>query len=234
MKKLLLGIITVLMLILTTYTVVKGFKIGNWQTIGILDMKTEDEQLNDSVKQATKLASTDYQKKMDDLNEQIKKLESEKTSYYDMVNVSTDSEVEAANQTYDYDIGFLWIKIENHAKIEGVKMKMDLTQSSSGAEKTYNLNFTATGSYIGIADFISDIEEDSKLGFKIEEFKMQSLADENNNVQATFVCKEVKIDGISTNTINTQPSTNTDTQTNSNTTTDTLNNTNSTNSTTNK
>lgn len=121
-----------------------------------------------------------------------------------MVSVSTQSEVEAANQSYDYKIDFLWIRIENHAKSEGVKMKMELTRSSSGAENVYNLNFTATGSYIGIEEFITDIEDDSKLGFKIEEFKMTAESEENSNiVQATFVCKDVSIEGISSSLVNT-------------------------------
>lgn len=204
MKKLLLTIITILIFILAGITIIKGFKIGGLDILGISDIKAKNDQLDEKIKQATKLASTDYQKKMDNLNEAIKKLETERNNYEDMVSVSTQSEVEAANQSYDYKIDFLWIRIENHAKSEGVKMKMELTRSSSGAENVYNLNFTATGSYIGIEEFITDIEDDSKLGFKIEEFKMTAESEENSNiVQATFVCKDVSIEGISSSLVNT-------------------------------
>jgi len=121
-----------------------------------------------------------------------------------MVNVSTDSEIEAANQSYDYKIDFLLIRVENHAKSEGVTIKMELVRGSSGAEDVYNINFTATGPYIGIADFIANIEDDSKLGFRIEDFRMTALSDENTNtVQATFTCKNISIEGISTNNLNT-------------------------------
>ena len=37
-------------------------------------------------------------------------------------------------------------------------MKMDVSRSSSGTEDTYNLNFTVTGAYARIAEFITDIE----------------------------------------------------------------------------
>ena len=197
MKKLLLGTVILLVIILTGITIVKGFQIGELKILGITEIKQKNEELDTSLQEATKLASTDYQKKIDDLNEAIKKLEAEKTKYDDMVNVSTDSEVQAANQSYENMIEFLLIRIENHAKTEGVTMKMDVTRSSSGAENVYNLNFTATGSYVGIEEFITDIEDDTKLGFKIEDFKMSASSEDGSTVQATFTCKDITINGIS-------------------------------------
>lgn len=204
MKKLLLSIITVLVIILTGITVVRGFQIGGLTILGITEIKDKNDDLDTTIQQATKLASTDYQKKIDDLNEATKKLETEKTTYEDMVNVSTESEVQAANQSYDYDFDFLWIRIGNHAKREGVLMKMELTRNASGVENTYNLNFTATGIYAGISEFITDIEDDDRLGFKIEDFKMTSASSgDSDTLQATFVCKNIKIKGLSSNTVTT-------------------------------
>lgn len=208
MKKLLLSIVIILVIILTGITVVNGFQIGELTILGITGIKEKNEELDTTIKQATKLASTDYQKKIDDLNETIKKLESEKTKYDDMVDVSTDSEVQAANQSYENMIEFLLIRIENHAKTEGVTMKMDVTGSTSGAENVYNLNFTATGAYVGIEEFITDIEDDSKLGFKIEDFKMTASSENGSTVQATFTCRDISINGISSNTVNTRTATN--------------------------
>lgn len=207
MKKLLLSILTVLVIILTAITMIKGLKIGNINILGIMEMKQKNEELDTTVKEATKLASSDYQKKINDLNDAIKKLETEKTSYEDRVNVSTENNVEAANQTYENMIEFLLVRIENHAKTEGVSMNMVVTRSSSGAENVYNLNFTATGSYVGIEEFITDIEDDSRLGYKIEEFKMNSSSEGGDTVQATFVCKDIKIEGISSNTASTSTTT---------------------------
>ena len=203
MKKLLLSVIAVLIIILTGITIVKGFQIGQLNILGITEIKSENEKLDTTIKQATKLASTDYQKKIDSLNETIKKLETEKNNYEDMVSVSTESEVQAANQSYDYMMDFLLIRIENHAKSEGVTIKMDVTTSSSGAQNVYNLNFAATGPYVGIEEFITNIEDDSKLGFKIEDFKMITSSESKNTVQASFVCKDISIGGISSNTVDT-------------------------------
>ena len=176
------------------------------------------------------MTSTDYQKAIDDLNDAIKQLENQKNNYEDMVNVSTDSQVEAANQTYNNTIDFLFVRIENHAKSEGVTMKMEVTRNSTGVNNVYNLNFTATGSYTGIEEFITGIEDDSKLGFKIEDFSMVASSQSGDQLEATFVCKDITIQGIdSTNTSSTttqidSTDTNTTEQTNSvntNTTTQT-------------
>ena len=188
------------MLILTGFTIVKGIDIGPLKVLGILEIKDENDKLDDKVKQATKLTSTDYQKKIDDLNTAIKQLETQKNSYEDMVNVSTDSQVEAANQTYNNTIDFLFVRIENHAKSEGVTMKMEVTRSSTGVNNVYNLNFTATGSYTGIEEFITGIEDDSKLGFKIEDFSMVASSESGDQLEATFVCKDITIQGIDSTT----------------------------------
>ena len=230
MKKLLISVIILLILILTGITIVKGIELGPLKVLGILEIKDDNDKLDDKVKQATKLTSTDYQKAIDDLNDAIKQLENQKNNYEDMVNVSTDSQVEAANQTYNNTIDFLFVRIENHAKSEGVTMKMEVTRSSTGVNNVYNLNFTATGSYTGIEEFITGIEDDSKLGFKIEDFSMVASSQSGDQLEATFVCKDITIQGIdstitsSTTTQIDSTDTNTTEQTNSintNTTTQT-------------
>lgn len=203
MKKLLLTIIIILIIILTAVTVIKGIEIGKLNVLGIAKIKEENNKLDNGIQEATKLAGSEYQRKIDDLNNAIKKLEAEKETYEDMVNVSTDSEVQAANQSYKNTIDFIFVRIENHAKSEGVNIDLSVTRSSSGAENTYNLNFVARGPYAGVEEFITDIEDDSKLGFKIEEFSMIASSENANEVQASFVCKDITINGINTNMINT-------------------------------
>lgn len=203
MRKILIALIMVVILVFTGVTVVNGIQIGNFEILGISKVKQKNDDLDTTVKKATKLASTDYQQKIDELNSALKKLESEKTSYEDLVNVSTESQVESANQIYNNTIDFLWVRIENHAKSEGVKMKMLVTRSSSGAENAYDLNFTATGTYTGIEEFVTGIEDDSKLGFKIENFSMVASSNNGEEVEATFVCKNITIKGLSNSTVTT-------------------------------
>lgn len=229
MKKLLLGLITILIIILIAITVIKGIQIGEFKILGITEIKQEDEDLDKKINNATRAAGSDYQRKIDELNEAIKKLENEKETYQDMVNVSTESEVEASNQLYKNTIDFIFVRIENHAKSEGVNIDLSVTRSSSGAENTYNLNFTARGPYAGIEEFITDIEDDSKLGFKIEEFKMVASSESSNQVEASFTCKDITINGINTNIVNSQTNENDTTNTTNTNNTTSTNNTAATN-----
>lgn len=198
MKKILLIVIFALITILTVVTVVNGLQLGGLNVLGITAIKEENSKLDESVKQATKLASTDYSKKLDDLSQTRRNLEIAKTDYEDEISVSTTGEITAATQYYK--MNFLWINIENHAKSEGVLLTIVPERSSTGNSDTYNLNFTATGTYIGIAQFIEDLEDDSELGFKIENFKMTGTADSSDQLQATFTCKNIEIEGISNGT----------------------------------
>ena len=147
-----------------------------------------------------------------------RELETEKQKYEDMTAVSTDSQVEQASQLTKYELEKLDIQLEGHAKSEGVDLTMAITSSNTISD-AYNLNFTVSGKYIGVTDFIADIEDDPILGFKIENFSMGS--DGADSVQATFVCRDIMINGITTETVQTE------------TVTDDTNNTNTTNNTTN-
>ena len=218
MKKLLISILIILLLVLCGFAVTKGYNIGGEA------IKEKNEQLDESIGQATKLASTDYPKAISDTEADLKKLTQEKKNYEDMVTISTGDEVKQATQFQKYEIESLWVKIGNHAKSEGVVMKMDLLRGTG--DDNYNLNFTVNGSYIGITNFISNIENDSQLGFKIENFSMVPSSS-TTDLQATFTCKDITIKGISNSSSSVNQSTNNQ---NNNTTTNT-NNTTSSNST---
>ncbi len=213
MKKLLILILIGLLLALSIFIVIQGVSIGNVEILGIRQIQDKSAALDDKIEEAARLVEKTYAQAVSDVNTNAKKLEEEKKNYEDMTTISSDSDVEAANQLERYEIETLWVRLGNHATTQGVVMQMDVLPSTSGAANTYNLRFTATGSYISITDFISAIENDSTLGFKIEEFRM---VPSGSDLQATFVCKDIAIAEVSTTT-----------------TTTTTNNTNGTNSTNN-
>ena len=124
----------------------------------------------------------------------------------------------------------IWVAMGNHAKAQGVDLKMDVTLNNS-VSKTYDLKFTVTGGYIQIVDFLYDVERDSTLVFKIENFKL--VAGETTDVLVgTFTCKDIKIN-ISeiTGSSSTSTGSSTDSSTNSSNTNTTNTNTTNTNST---
>ena len=240
MKKLLILILITLLLILTMFIGIKGVTIGKIEILGIQGIQAKNSELDSKIQDAAKLVEKTYAQTISEVNSNAKKLKEEKQTYPDMTAISSDGETHAVNQIEKYEIETLWVKLGNHATSEGVVMKMDVTSGSSGAQDSYNLNFTVTGGYVQIEDFISSIENDSTLGFKIEEFKM---APSGNDLQATFVCKDIPIKQVSSTTTVTQNTTtdgnntaNTNTagnNTTGNNTANAVNNTNTTNNTTN-
>ena len=236
MKKLLILILIGLLLILSIFAVVKGINLGKLEILGFNSIKQRSKELDDKIQEASKINEKDYKQAISTLEEDGKKLQQEKKKYDDMTQVSEESEVANANQMERYEVETLWVKLGNHATSEGVIMKMEILQGSSGASGTYNLRFTVTGSYISIVDFVSDIENDSTLGFTIEEFKLVPTSSESN-LEATFVCKDITIKDISsasspspvTSTTNNKNTTNTSSNTNNTAANTTTNNTNSTN-----
>lgn len=197
MKKLLIILIIVLLITLISVTLIKGLSFSNLNFIAIKDLKQKNDNLDATIQEATKLASTDYQKSITDLNDTLKQLENKKQQYNDAISVSTDTDLKAALQIQYYPIEYLWVTIGKYAKDEGVKIKMVPSISIVANENLYNLNFTVTGSYVRISNFIRDIEDDESLGFKVEEFNMLP-SDTTSTLEATFVCKNLRLSGIST------------------------------------
>ena len=226
MKKLLISILIALLLILSIFIAINGLNVGKIEVLGIRGINQKNSELDQKIQQATQLSTIDYQKAVDEVEENSKKLTEEKKNYEDMALLNTDSEGQATAQIQKYEVEALWVKLGNHATSEGATMKMDIVRGSSTSENMYDLNFTVNGSYISIIDFISDIENDSTLGFKIENFHMSGSGD---SLQATFVCKEISIIDVNESQVDTGTNNNNTT----NSTTNSTNNTNSTNTTSN-
>lgn len=257
MRKVLISALIILLLLLGGYLVLNKLEIGSLEILGVMDIKSESEKLDSKIQEASKLSSTDYQTELSNLNSSLKTLQKEKQSYEDLVALSNNEDVDAATKFEKYEIEYIWTKVGNHATTEGVIMKLEVTRGSSNTQGLYDLKFTVTGNYIGISDFIYDIENDDSLGFKIENFKIVP-GENTDDLVATFVCKDISINidetalsvqndtnpdnasnnenntnttGNTTNTTDTTNSNNTTTGTNTTNNTTTTNNTNTTNTT---
>lgn len=210
MKKLLLAIILGLTIFLLVITGFNGLNIGKLSVLGIKGIVSKNNELDLKLQEATKLSSTDFKNTRKNLDESISSLQDIKKEFEEKTNITTEEYLNGKSLLISpYKIDYLWITIGNHAKVEGVTMKMDTSKNgkeypgndviSDDKDKVYyyDISFTITGNYINIAEFIIDIEDDSSLGFKIEDFNMTSSDETGSVVQATFKCKDVAIKGIS-------------------------------------
>ena len=236
MRKILLGFITVALLLITIVTIKQGFTIQKFNIFGIENIIEKNDEIDTKIEQLKQTVEVQYPAAVKILDNASKTMEKTKKEYEDKAVLLGNSKYYL--QTEEYKIEFLWTKLGNYAKDEEVEIKIDVTNSQLSGR--YDLNFTISGNYTDVIQFIYDVENDSKLGFKIENFHMVSGGDvtdevetnntENNGtgekvtrtrtvVQATFSCKDIKIDlkSVDGNNSNRNINVNTNTNTNSST-----------------
>lgn len=233
MRKLLISVLIFLLLVLAYVVIANGVHLGIIDVYGVKEIIDTNKEIDDNIEQAKKLVETDFAKSIVDLGNSEKKLATVKKDYNQLTSVSTEAQIIQASELEEYEIEFLWAKVGTIATKHGINIKMEVKNStslrkSSDGRALYDLYFSTTGSYIYTALFISDLENDSDLEFKIDNFKMENGS--SGKVNASFTVTSIAInnlEAVETTTTNTNPITNTNT-TNTNTT-----NTNSTNTNTN-
>lgn len=188
MRKILISVVVGLMLILLIFFIVKGFdKIS---VKGIIGIKEKDTEIEGKIEELSNEVVVSYTNAEKELKDTSNKLIDAKTEYENQATLSSSNGSSYISTLEPYDIDYLWTRLGNYAKEENVVIKIDVTAGGSSS-KLYNLNFTVTGTYVGATDFIYDIENDSSLGFKIDNFKM--IAGGGSEVTASFVCQDIPI-----------------------------------------
>lgn len=183
MRKILISILVILLIILAYFTIFQGISIGNFKILSASGIVEINDELTTKIEEANRKIKNDLQNKKTELSQSVSTLLQNKESYYRVANISTESEISKANTEETYDIEYLWLKVGRHARTEGVNIKMDVMNGTTGDSTTKNLSFTVVGQYVAIIDFVSSIEDDSELAFRIENF---DLLPDGTNLKATF------------------------------------------------
>lgn len=190
MRKILISILIILLLVLAYFTIFQGIALGNFKILSVEKIIELNNTLNLGIEEANSKIKNDLKNKQKELSENVEVLSNNKEDYYKLANVSTENEIDEANTQEIYNSEYLWIKIGRHARKEKVIPKMDVKTSTTGDSTLKDLAITAEGSYYGIIDFVSDLENDSDLNFRIENFKLIPSGD---NLVATFNVSGLKI-----------------------------------------
>lgn len=221
MRKILIGALIIILIACAGFILFKGFRIGNFEVSSIMGLSEKNKSLDDSISNLKQMKEVKFAQSNDELQQATSNLKLQKEQYASLIGASSEEDISSAIQTEKYEVEYLWVKLGNHATKNGITLKMDITKGTSLENKKYNLVFTATGSYINVTEFVYQIENDSTLGFKIENFKLlpsggttTTTANNNNNndntnttannttttssdvqnLVATFTVKDVYID----------------------------------------
>lgn len=204
MKKILITILIILLIILAYFAMFNGLTLGSVHVLSVEQIIEQDKKLTDTIEAANSLLKKDYPSKMVSLEKAKTNLLDKKNEYFEIAKQSTEGEITKANTEETYLREYLWVRVGTHATQEGVVLKMDVKTGDAGNENIKNLAFTVQGDYAPIIEFISSLENDDKLNFKIENFKMVKGG---TNLTATFNVRNVRIksETVSANNAVTSP-----------------------------
>lgn len=195
MRKFVLSIVLVIAVIIMFMVILFGVKIGNFKIASYSDIEEASGLKKTLLVDLNDKNQVEFEQKKVALNTAVKEYQSKKDEYDRLVVEGKLEDKEAFNAVDLYDLDFLWTVIGNYATENGVTIDLNFTKSANQSTKSTeyvmcNLNFTITGDYIAITDFISNIEDDDQLSFEISNFLLEKGGE---NLQATFVVKDIPI-----------------------------------------
>lgn len=192
MRKFLVIVLTVLILVLAFFFIRDGIEIGNLKVLGVYEIQSMTNTLDAKIEEATDLTVSQYKSEEEQLNVALEEVATQREKYERVLAQSSSEDIAEALKKEKYEIEKLWISIGNYADEHNVQVNMQITNSSSGIAEVKDLNFTINGSYVGITEFIYDLEDDEELEFKIENFTMVPDA-AKSNIKSTFTVKDVNV-----------------------------------------
>lgn len=184
MRKILISVFVCLLFIMTVFSIVKGNDLLKVE--GFMGLYEKNKDLDNRIEELSQTINIGYTYAQDDLEKSVDNLLEAKTEYETQVILASSNEENYTSEMYSVD--YLWTRLGNYAKDE--QIDLDIGVYASGVDNLYDLKFTLKGSYLGITNFIYDIEDNSKLGFKIDDF---SMTGNSASVTASFTCESIYI-----------------------------------------
>lgn len=182
-------VIILVSIIFLIYVGLEGIKVGNFEVLSISQLIEKNEKLDTKITEATTLATENYLDNVETLEETYEKYRIKKEKYEQLVG-TTNSNNEEIYETKQYDIGYLWRLIGSYATKRKLALGIEV-QKNNNKNSSYNINFKVNGKYVNISQFITDIENDSDLYFRIYNFK---ISGEGENITATFTVRNINLD----------------------------------------
>lgn len=188
MKNKITLIIFLLLIVLLIVAIFVGIRIGKFQILSVSELREKNETLNEKIQTASKLTSVDYPETIDVLETTYERHTVQKNKYEELAGF-TDGDKKQIYETKQYDIGYLWKTIGKYATSRNLTISMEVKRGSG--QNIYDLYFTVSGQYVNISQFITDIENNSDLYFRIYNFKMTGSSE---IISSSFTVKDINID----------------------------------------
>lgn len=189
MKNKIIILTLIISIILVICLALFGLKIGKIEILSISDIIEKNEDVKTKIEKVTILASSSYPSTVSQLEDTIDEFNIQKEKYEEISELNSDND--GVYETENYDIGYLWTTLGKYATKNNLNLALDVKRSTG--TDLYNLDFTVQGEYVDISTFITKIENDSNLLFRIYNFKLIP-GKSDLNLKATFTVRDVNID----------------------------------------
>lgn len=208
MRKIILAIILIISCVVCFGVICYGFEMGPIKINGYSEIANLSATKNRLLAELNEKNVNEFNSKKEALQTVVNDYNTKKAEYDRLVQEGKIDNNSIHNTLDLYEIDYLWTKIGNYATEEEVTLQLDVAKSatSTSISTEYvmcDLTFNVTGEYIAITDFIFDLEGDDSLRFEINDFVMQKGG---QNLQATFVVKDVPIDSKTLSSVPTSSS----------------------------
>lgn len=194
MRKIILVALLILLAVMCIIIIGTGIKIGPFQVYSYGEIEKASTERKVLLSELNEKNGNEFRATQKMLLSSTGKYQEKKEEYDSLVkngDLTTESNIYNSSL---YDVDFLLTAVGNYATKNGVTLQFDVFKnSSSSISSEYvicDLNFTVTGDYIPITNYIYNIEDDDTLNFEINDFVLEKGGE---NLQATFTVKNVPI-----------------------------------------
>lgn len=212
MRKILIMFMTAVLLVLLIFAVIEGYNTNSIKILSYSQIGKKSSDLEIYANAFDTRNKNEVKQKEEELKSLIQDYNSKKSQYEQLMIEKRNSDADIANVL---DIDFLLVKVGNYASDNNLDLKFDITKNLTDGEASEyiltDLNFQVFGEYIAIADYISSLENDSRLAFEIRDFKIigedpepDRIGEDNEGTRATFKVYSVGISKSTLGELNTQ------------------------------
>lgn len=127
MRKILISILVCLLLIGSAFFMVNG--MSKVDVKGFKGLDEKNDEVEQKITELSNVISVTYVKTEANLKQAANTLQESKTEYENQAALSNSNNPSYATKLETYDIDYLWTKLGNYAKEEGVVIKIELVAS---------------------------------------------------------------------------------------------------------
>ena len=189
MKNRITSIIILVSFILLLVSMFYGINIGNIKILSISQIKEKNNDLHNKIEEVSTLISKDYPENIEKMDQAFEEYTTTKEKYEQLSGLSKQETIEIY-ETKQYEISYLWKVLGDYAEKRNLSLGIEVQKSNTN-NKLYSFNFSISGEYVNIIQFIKDLENDSDLYFRIYDFKINGSG---TNISASFKVENINID----------------------------------------